>query len=183
MMQRKYVLFLLLGLLLVRFGESQTSQNLPQDYFHHPLDIKLILSGTFGELRSNHFHSGLDIKTNQRTGANVHAAASGYVSRIKIEHYGYGKALYITHPNGYTTVYAHLEKFSPRIEEYVKAKQYANENYEIQLYPGDLELRVDQDEIVAYSGNSGGSDDYKTKTKLKINALVREIDQCIAQLA
>ncbi|PRP67096.1 M23 family metallopeptidase [Nonlabens agnitus] len=156
-MQTKYICFLLLGLFIVRFGESQTTKELPQDYFHHPLDIKLILSGTFGELRSNHFHSGLDIKTNQRTGANVHAAAAGYVSRIKIEHYGYGKALYVTHPNGYTTVYAHLEKFSPRIEEYVKARQYAQESYEIQLYPDDLELRVDQDEIIAYSGNSGGS--------------------------
>lgn len=156
-MQKKYACFLLMGLMLVRFGESQTIKNLPQDYFHHPLDIDLLLSGTFGELRSNHFHSGLDIKTNQRTGASVHAAASGYVSRIKIEHYGYGKALYITHPNGYVTVYAHLQKFSPRIEEYLKAKQYSKESYEIQLYPGDLELRVDQDEIVAYSGNTGGS--------------------------
>ncbi|MEP0480509.1 MAG: M23 family metallopeptidase, partial [Nonlabens sp.] len=107
--------------------------------------------------RSNHFHSGLDIKTNQRTGANVHAAASGYVSRIKIERYGYGKAIYITHPNGYTTVYAHLKKFAPRIEAYLKKKQYQKESYTIQLYPTDLELRVDQNEIIAYSGNSGGS--------------------------
>ncbi|WP_194850744.1 M23 family metallopeptidase [Nonlabens antarcticus] len=156
-MHRKYFILLLLGLFLVRFGESQTPQNLPQDYFQNPLDIELKLSGSFGELRSNHFHSGMDIKTNQRTGAKVYAAASGYVSRIKIETYGYGKALYITHPNGYTTVYAHLEKFAPRIEEYVKAKQYANEDYEIQLYPDDLELRVDPGEWVAYSGNTGGS--------------------------
>jgi len=146
-----------LGLFLVRFGESQTLQNLPQDYFQSPLDIELKLSGSFGELRSNHFHSGLDIKTNQQTGAKVYAAASGYVSRIKLEHYGYGKALYITHPNGYTTVYAHLEKFAPRIEEYVKSRQYEGETYEIQLYPNDLELRVDQGEVVAYSGNTGGS--------------------------
>ncbi|BAO55607.1 hypothetical protein NMS_1598 [Nonlabens marinus S1-08] len=145
------------GLFIVRFGESQTLQNLPQDYFVHPLDIELKLSGSFGELRSNHFHSGLDIKTNQRTGANVIAAAAGYVSRIKIEHYGYGKALYITHPNGYTTVYAHLEKFAPRIEEYIKKRQYEQESYEIQLYPDDLDLRVDQGETVAYSGNTGGS--------------------------
>ncbi|AGC77269.1 dihydrolipoyl dehydrogenase [Nonlabens dokdonensis DSW-6] len=143
--------------MISRFGESQTIKNLPQDYFVNPLDIDLKLSGTFGELRSNHFHSGLDIKTNQRTGAKVYASASGYVSRIKIERYGYGKALYITHPNGYTTVYAHLKKFSPRIEAYLKKKQYAKESYSIQLYPTDLELRVDQGEVVAYSGNSGGS--------------------------
>ncbi len=71
----------------------------PQNYFRSPLDISLVLSGTFAELRSNHFHSGLDIKTQQREGLKVYAAASGYVSRIKISHWGYGKALYITHPN------------------------------------------------------------------------------------
>ncbi|PZX40804.1 peptidase M23-like protein [Nonlabens dokdonensis] len=156
-MIRHLFCFLAFFLLISRFGESQTIKNLPQDYFVNPLDIDLKLSGTFGELRSNHFHSGLDIKTNQRTGAKVYASASGYVSRIKIERYGYGKALYITHPNGYTTVYAHLKKFSPRIEAYLKKKQYAKESYSIQLYPTDLELRVDQGEVVAYSGNSGGS--------------------------
>ncbi|MGB3592517.1 MAG: M23 family metallopeptidase [Nonlabens sp.] len=133
------------------------AQKVPDGYFKNPLEIDLKLSGNFGELRSNHFHSGLDIKTNQRIGADVHATASGYVSRIKIERYGYGKALYITHPNGYTSVYAHLNKFAPRIEAYVKERQYAQESYMLQLYPGDLDLRVDQGEIVAYSGNSGGS--------------------------
>ena len=156
-MIRLFICFLTLFLFSSRYCESQTIKNLPQDYFVNPLDIDLKLSGTFGELRSNHFHSGLDIKTNQRTGANVHAAASGYVSRIKIERYGYGKAIYITHPNGYTTVYAHLKKFAPRIEAYLKKKQYQKESYTIQLYPTDLELRVDQNEVVAYSGNSGGS--------------------------
>jgi hypothetical protein len=156
-MIRHFFCFLAVFLGLCRFGESQTIHDLPQDYFVNPIDLDLILSGTFGELRSNHFHSGLDIKTNQRTGAKVLATASGFVSRIKIERYGYGKALYITHPNGYTSVYAHLEKFSPRIENYVKKKQYQNESYSIQLFPEDLELRVDQGEQVAYSGNSGGS--------------------------
>jgi hypothetical protein len=156
-MIRLFFYFLAVFLCVFRFGESQTINNLPQNYFANPLDLNLKLSGTFGELRSNHFHSGLDIKTNQSTGANVLATASGYVSRIKIERYGYGKALYITHPNGYTSVYAHLEKFSPRIENYVKKKQYQNESYSIQLFPKDLELRVDQGEQVAYSGNSGGS--------------------------
>lgn len=112
--------FLLL-LSLVCFQHTIFSQtNYPKDYFTNPLDVPLILSGTFGELRSNHFHSGLDIKTQQREGLNVYASAEGYVSRIKISHWGYGKALYITHPNGYTTVYGHLKKFAPKIEEYVK---------------------------------------------------------------
>jgi len=156
-MLKPVVLFVIGLLLIAPFGESQTLKNLPQDYFKNPLDIELKLSGTFGELRSNHFHSGLDIKTNQRTGLPVYASASGYVSRIKIERYGYGKAIYVTHPNGYTTVYAHLKKFSPRIEEYVKKQQYVKESYEIQLFPDDLALRVDQGEQIAYSGNSGGS--------------------------
>ena len=132
-------------------------QQIPTDYFQHPLDVDLILSGTFGELRSNHFHSGLDIKTQQREGLNVIAAAKGYVSRINVQHYGYGKALYIQHPNGYTTVYAHLKKFSPEIEAYIKKQQYAKETYELEIFPQEGELPVEQGELVAYSGNTGGS--------------------------
>ncbi len=129
----------------------------PEDYFIKPLKIPLILSGTFGELRSNHFHSGLDIKTQQRVGLNVHSSAKGYISRIKIAHWGYGKAIYITHPNGYTTVYAHLKKFAPKIEAYVKKHQYEKESYTIHLFPEANDLVVEKDEIIAYSGNSGGS--------------------------
>jgi len=137
------------------YGFSQAEY--PVDYFEKPLDIPLILSGTFGELRSNHFHSGLDIKTQKRTGFNVYSSAKGYVSRIKISNWGYGKALYITHPNGFTTVYAHLKKFSPKIEEYVKQRQYEKESYEIQLFPKANELKVEKKEVVAFSGNSGSS--------------------------
>jgi len=129
----------------------------PKDYFKNPLEVPLVLSGTFGELRSNHFHSGLDIKTQQRQGLDVVASAKGYVSRINIQHYGYGKALYVQHPNGYTTVYAHLKEFSPEIEAYVKKRQYANETYEIELFPEAGELRVAEDELIAFSGNTGGS--------------------------
>src|SRR5690606_15615756 len=113
--------------------------NYPQDYFGSPLEIPLILSGNFAELRANHFHSGLDIKTQQRIGLKVLASADGYVSRIKIQHYGYGKTLYITHPNGYTTVYAHLSEYSPEIEAYVKKHQYKVESYEIEVFPNTEE--------------------------------------------
>ncbi len=129
----------------------------PAEYFSSPLEVGLVLSGTFGELRSNHFHSGLDIKTQQREGLNVLASAEGYVSRINIQHYGYGKALYIQHPNGYTTVYGHLKKFSPAIEAYIKKQQYAKETYEIELFPSASELKVENGELVAFSGNTGGS--------------------------
>jgi len=129
----------------------------PQDYFAPPLEGETILAGTFGELRSNHFHSGLDIKTKQREGLKVHAAASGYVSRIKIAHFGYGKALYITHPNGYTTVYAHLQRFSDKIESFIKKKQYEQESFEIEVFPTNNELILTKGEVIAYSGNTGSS--------------------------
>ncbi|WP_308993546.1 M23 family metallopeptidase [Mariniflexile litorale] len=131
--------------------------NYPQDYFGSPLEVPLILSGNFGELRSNHFHSGLDIKTQQREGLKVLTCADGFVSRIKLAHFGYGKALYITHPNGYTTVYGHLQKFSPEIEAYIKKQQYEKESYEIELFPSAETLPVTKGSLVAYSGNTGGS--------------------------
>ncbi|WP_121667606.1 M23 family metallopeptidase [Mesonia aquimarina] len=149
-------LFFLIGFLLTGFFLN-AQNSYPQDYFKNPLDVPLILSGTFGELRSNHFHSGMDIKTQQRIGLNVLASAEGYVSRIKISHYGYGKALYIQHPNGYTSVYGHLNKFSPKIEAYIKKRQYQEESYEIQVFPQTEDLQVKQDEVIAFSGNSGGS--------------------------
>ena len=142
------ILFLFFGHNIV---QSQTN------YFIPPVKIPIILSGNFGELRSNHFHAGLDIKTQGRTGIDTHASASGYVSRIKISHFGYGKALYIQHPNGMTTVYAHLEKFSPKIEAYVKKYQYKNESYTIELFPEKGVLNVSQDEVIGFTGNSGGS--------------------------
>jgi hypothetical protein len=154
----------------------------PQDYFQDPLDVTLVLSGTFAELRANHFHSGLDIKTQQRVGLNVYACADGYVSRIKISHFGYGKALYITHPNGYTTVYAHLQKFAPEIEAYVKKQQYEKESYEVELFPNIQDLLVEQGEVVAYSGNSGGSGgphlhfEIRDKAERPINPMLFGID-------
>lgn len=147
--------FIYLALIFTQISFAQVEY--PKDYFRSPLDVPLILSGSFAELRTNHFHSGLDIKTQQRTGLNVYTAAEGFVSRIKIQHYGYGKAIYITHPNGYTTVYGHLQGFAPKIEAYLKAKQYEKENYEIELFPTAEELQVMPDEIIAYSGNTGGS--------------------------
>ncbi len=131
--------------------------DIPQNYFIKPLEIPTVLAGSFGELRSNHFHSGLDIKTQGRTGLHVLASASGYVSRIKISHYGYGKALYITHPNGYVTVYGHLDGFAGGIKDYIKEKQYEAESYEIELFPNPDELPVTQGQLVAYSGNTGSS--------------------------
>ena len=147
--------FLFLFLSVVTFCNAQSPY--PQNYFTSPLDITLVLSGTFAELRSNHFHSGLDIKTKGKVGFKTYASAEGYVSRIKISRYGYGKALYITHPNGYTTVYAHLQKFAPKIEAYVKKQQYKKETFELELFPKAEELKISSKEVIAYTGNTGGS--------------------------
>lgn len=102
----------------------------PTKDFRNPLDIPPILAGTFGELRNNHFHAGIDIKTQRKEGLNVYAVADGYVSRIKVALWGYGKVIYVDHPNGYTSVYAHLSKFGNGIEEYVKDIQYKKQRYE-----------------------------------------------------
>ncbi|MBP0905553.1 M23 family metallopeptidase [Mariniflexile gromovii] len=161
---------------------SNSQNNYPQDYFRSPLEIPLILSGNFGELRSNHFHSGLDIKTQQREGLKAVACADGFVSRIKIAHFGYGKALYITHPNGYTTVYGHLQSFSPEIEAYIKKQQYEKESYEIELFPSAETLPVTKGSLVAYTGNTGGSGgphlhfEIRNKEEHPINPMLFGID-------
>ncbi len=129
----------------------------PQDTFGSPLDIPLVLAGTFGELRSNHFHGGIDIKTQQRQGLPVYAIADGSVTRIKVSLWGYGKVLYVAHPNGYTSVYAHLQKFSPEIEEYIKKIQYQKQSYEVEVFPDYGEVKVEKGKVIAYSGNTGGS--------------------------
>ncbi len=147
----------LLFLLFISNGLLGQSIQYPQDEFISPLDIPLFLSGNFGELRSNHFHAGLDIKTQGVEGKKVYAIADGYISRIKVSPYGYGNAIYVTHPNGYTSVYGHLKKFNDKIQAHVKAKQYHQESFSIQLFPSPFEFQVKQGEIIAYSGNTGGS--------------------------
>lgn len=142
---------------LFLFGIELFSQTYPKDYFRSPLDINLYLSGTFAELRSNHFHSGIDIKTQGVIGKNVYSIADGYVSRIKVSPWGYGKAIYIQHPNGYTSVYGHLNKYSNRIDEYVKAEQYKRESFSLDYFPEKGSIKVKKGEIIGLSGNSGSS--------------------------
>ena len=123
----------------------------------YPLEIPIILSGTFGELRPNHFHAGIDIKTKGTEGFKVYSIGDGYVSRIQITHGGYGKALYIKHDNGQSSVYAHLQKFSPKIEKIVKEIQYSKESYTFRTYPSKNEIRISEKELIGFSGNTGRS--------------------------
>ena len=125
--------------------------------FISPVKIPQLLSANFGELRIDHFHSGLDIKTQGVTGKEVVASANGYICRISVSPGGFGNALYIRHPSGYSTVYGHLDRFTPKIEDYVKKQQYAKKNFQITLFPEKEEFPVKQGELIAYSGNSGSS--------------------------
>ena len=140
-----------LFLFLALFGMAQ------KRYYTDPVKIPLLLSGSFAELRSNHFHSGIDIKTQGTTGLPVYAVADGYVSRIAVSPTGYGHAMYINHPNGTTSVYGHLNSFSPEIEKYVKDKQYEQHSFRVDLQIPSYLFPVKQDEEIAKSGNTGSS--------------------------
>ncbi len=129
----------------------------PQDYFRNPLDIPIFLAGNFGECRPGHFHSGVDIKTLGKENEPVHAAADGYVSRIKMEKGGFGHALYVTHPNGYTTLYAHLNKFAPAIQQYMEHAQYDKRHWDVDLQLTEDQFPVRKGQQIAWSGNTGGS--------------------------
>ena len=123
-----------------------------------PLEIPLRYSGTYGELRPNHFHAGVDLKTQGREGFPIYAVADGFLSRIKVDTRSYGKVLYLDHPElGKTTVYAHLNRFSPKIQAYIKSEQYLHQTYQIQRYLRPNQIPVKRGEIIGYSGNTGNS--------------------------
>lgn len=149
--------FLLLLSVSHSFAQNPLLSSYPKGYFIKPLNIPASLSGNFGELRPNHYHMGLDFKTNRVENLPVHAAAGGYIARVKIEPFGFGRAIYINHPNGLTTVYAHLNAFFPKLEAYVKQEQYRLESWNVYLnIPAEL-FPVKQADVIAYSGNTGGS--------------------------
>ncbi len=148
--------FSLFCLLLSNFLLAQN--NFPKDYFSPPLDIPMQLSGNFGELRPNHFHAGFDFKTQQKEGLKVFASAEGYVSRIKISTFGNGKTIYITHPNGYTSVYAHLQKAVGTIQDFITKTHYTEQAFEVEMFLKQGEIPVKKGEWIALSGNSGASE-------------------------
>lgn len=165
----RFVTILLISL-FINDLKSQSNQNFV-------MDLPINLSGTFGELRTNHFHSGIDIKTNRREGLNIYSYEKGYISRIQVSTYGYGKAIYITHPDGKTTVYAHLSKFSEKIQNYVKDIQYKRKKFAIKVYPKESEILIEKNEIIGYSGNTGSSSgphlhfELRDKNNMPVNPL------------
>jgi murein DD-endopeptidase MepM/ murein hydrolase activator NlpD len=154
-----FFIFLLLGFYAPVFAQNNVqSKTYPQNFFRYPLDLPPSTAGSFGELRPNHFHSGLDFKTNGRTGYPVYAVADGYVSRLRVQFGGFGNAVYITHTNGYTSVYGHIERFSPAMEKLVRAAQYQQQSFEVDINLQPLQLNVCKDEVIAWSGNAGASE-------------------------
>jgi len=156
---------------------SQTKNSYPS--FPFPMDIHPKLTGNFGEIRYNHFHSGIDISTFNKTGIPVHSVASGFVSRIRISPFGYGRAVYIDHPDGFTSVYAHLSAFNPVLEKYIHSMQVHLHTYEVDIYPEAGSFPVNKGEIIAYSGNSGSSSGphlhfelRETKSEFPVNPLL-----------
>ncbi|RYY95811.1 MAG: M23 family metallopeptidase [Chitinophagaceae bacterium] len=136
---------------------SASAQNYPQGYFRNPLDIPMQLVANFGEIRANHWHMGLDIRTQQRVNLPVYAAAEGYVARVSVEPGGFGQAIYISHPNGYTTLYAHMNGFYPELARWVKEQQYAQERWAGNFVPAPGQFPLNKGTYIGLSGSTGAS--------------------------
>jgi murein DD-endopeptidase MepM/ murein hydrolase activator NlpD len=151
--------FALIGLFVTGNTNAQifAPKTYPQQYFAWPVQAQKALAANFGELRPNHYHMGLDCKTNQRENLPLIAAAAGYIAKIKIEPYGFGRAIYINHPNGLTTLYAHCNDFFPALEQYVKQEQYKLQSWRLFIDIPPHLFPVQKGQFIAYSGNTGGS--------------------------
>jgi murein DD-endopeptidase MepM/ murein hydrolase activator NlpD len=153
----KPFLFFLFLLLFNTLYAQFAPKNYPQNYFIYPVEARISLAANFGELRPNHYHMGLDCRTDQVTNRPVHAAAAGYIARVSIASFGFGRAIYINHPNGLTTLYGHLNDFYPALEKYIKSRQYQLQSWSVDIeIPADL-FPVKKGQFIAYSGNTGGS--------------------------
>lgn len=153
----KALVIRLLFILLVPFSAAIAQGKYPKDYFRSPVNFPVSLAGSFGEIRRNHFHSGIDIRTESVQGKPVYAIADGFVSRVNVSPGGFGKALYITHPNGYTSLYAHLRNYAGAIAVWVRSQQFKKESFAIDTDVPEGMLKVRKGDLIAYSGNSGAS--------------------------
>jgi murein DD-endopeptidase MepM/ murein hydrolase activator NlpD len=151
----KIAIFIVFISSILSFAPALPQSSKQSEVIAKPLDDIRIITGTFGELRKNHFHTGVDFSTKGETGKPVYSVFDGYVSRIKVSPFGYGKVIYITHPNGLTSVYAHLGEFNVLLNDYIVRKQYELESYEFDLKPDPRLFPVKKNDIIGYSGNSG----------------------------
>jgi hypothetical protein len=154
-----YFKLLLLLLIITPLANLFAQITIPTGYFSSPLNIGLAVNGSFAEIRSNHFHSGIDFPVQQKEGLPVFAVADGVISRIKVSPVGFGNALYIDHPNGFTSVYGHLQKYSDSITDYLRTNQYKLKSFEVDLFPANKKefIKVRKGQLIGYAGNSGSS--------------------------
>lgn len=175
---------LIAGAALLHFFIPTLAQsNEKNSSFRSPVEFPIVLSANFGELRTDHFHSGIDIKTEGVSGKKIIAVQDGYLSRISVSPGGFGKALYIKHPNGYTTVYGHLSNFTNEVERFVKEQQYQKKNFQINIFPKVNQFLFEKGQVVGYSGNTGSSlgphlhfEVRDSKTEKPINPLLFHFD-------
>lgn len=180
-----HTVILLSLLIMIPLVKLDAQIAIPQGYFSSPLKIGLSITGAFSEIRPNHFHSGIDFQVQQREGLPVYAVADGVISRIKVSPVGFGNALYIDHPNGFTSVYAHLEAFNDTITEYLRTNQYKLKSFEVDLFPVNKKefINVKKGQLIGFAGNSGSSGGAhlhfelrNTKTEHIINPLLFGFD-------
>lgn len=177
-MKRTLIFFLLLANTFLSFAQTP-SNKYPKGYFRNPMDFPLEIAANFGELRSNHWHMGLDIRTKQKENQLVHASAEGYIAFVGIRPQSFGRFIIINHPNGYSTLYAHLNDFYPELEQYVTEQQYQQESWAVELTIPVNKFKVSKGQFIAYSGNTGGSQGphvhfeiFDTKTTRRFNPLL-----------
>lgn len=167
----------------VLYRNDNLLDNFQKRFFRYPLELKPRLNANFGEMRPNHFHMGLDLYTEKKENLPVYASADGFVSRVKIEAGGFGNAIYIDHPNGYTTLYAHMNVFYPELEAFIKKEQYKLESWAIDIpFPKGL-FSVKKGDKIGLSGNTGASQGphvhfeiRETKTEKCVNPLLFDFD-------
>jgi murein DD-endopeptidase MepM/ murein hydrolase activator NlpD len=159
MTKNRLIILVMLSFMMLIRVQGQTAY--PVGYFRSPVNFPVSLSGSFGEIRRNHFHSGIDIRTGGVQGKPIYAVADGYVSRVKVSPGGFGKALYIAHPNGYTSLYGHLMSYAGAVATWVKVQQYKMESFAVDIEVPQGLLKVKKGDLIAWSGNSGASGGHK----------------------
>ncbi len=156
---KKILITTFLSLIFLNLEAQKTQLDYPRGYFLFPINPNQqnFLSGGMGDLRSDHFHAGIDIKTQGKEGLPVYATGDGYISEVRVQTSGYGNVIFISHPNGFVSVYGHLKTFAEPLASYVKKKRMESQTFEIRLKPLPEEFEVARGEVIGLSGNTGGS--------------------------